>query len=172
MRHASRGLVPLVVIGLVIFAAACRQQPRPQAPLDTRAADEATIGNLDTEWSKTAATKDAAQFVSYFADDATFLPPNVPTMTRKEAIQKWASDLMANPGFTLSWEPTKVEASRGGDLGYTMGTYELTLTGPKKTPVTDHGKYLTVWKKQADGGWKVVADTFNSDLPAGGTSSH
>jgi hypothetical protein len=29
----------------------------------------------------------------------------------------------------------------------------------------DKGKYLTVWKKQADGSWKVLFDMFNSDLP-------
>ena len=75
---------------------------------------------------------------------------------------------MANPGFALSWQLTKAEASRGGDLGYTVGTYVLTLHDPKGEPVTDRGKYVTVWKKQADGSWKVAADIFNSDLPAAG----
>jgi len=32
-------------------------------------------------------------------------------------------------------------------------------------PVTDRGKLVEVWKKQADGKWKTVADIFNSDLP-------
>jgi ketosteroid isomerase-like protein len=32
--------------------------------------------------------------------------------------------------------------------------------------VTDQGKLVEVWKKQADGKWKTVADIFNSDLPA------
>jgi ketosteroid isomerase-like protein len=27
------------------------------------------------------------------------------------------------------------------------------------------GKFFDVWKKQADGSWKVVVSTFNSDLP-------
>jgi ketosteroid isomerase-like protein len=33
-------------------------------------------------------------------------------------------------------------------------------------PMTDKGKYLEVWKKQADGTWKCVVDMFNTDLPA------
>jgi ketosteroid isomerase-like protein len=38
------------------------------------------------------------------------------------------------------------------------------MTNPKtKKPATDKGKYLTVYEKQADGSWKAVADTFNSD---------
>jgi ketosteroid isomerase-like protein len=50
-----------------------------------------------------------------------------------------------------------------------MGTYSMTTSAPKgKKPVTDKGKYVTVFRKQADGTWKVVADVTNSDLPAAG----
>ena len=170
MRHASKGWILSILIGLAACLAACQQQP--QAPPDTRASDEAAIRDLDTQWSKATGGKSIEQFVSYFADDATFLPPNVAAITSKEGIQKWGSELMSNPGFAVTWQPSKAEVSRGGDLGYTLGTYELKLAGPKGKPVTDHGKYLTVWQKQADGGWKVVVDTFNSDLPAEGAASH
>jgi len=161
------------VIGLVAFLAACQPQAQqPAAAPDTRAADEAAIRNLDTQWSKAASEANVEQFVSFFADGASFLPPNQPTITTKEDIQKWATGLMTAPGFKVSWEPAKAVASRGGDLGYTVGTYELTMNNPKGKPVTDHGKYLTVWTKQADGSWKVAADTFNSDLPPEGASGH
>jgi ketosteroid isomerase-like protein len=171
MRHVSRGWILSILIGLAACLAACEQQ-QPQAPPETRAAEEAAIRDMDLQWAKATGMKNVDQFVAFFADGATFLPPNVPALTSKDAIQKWASGLMANPGFAVSWQPTKAEVSRGGDLGYTIGVYELKLNGPKGNPVSDHGKYLTVWEKQADGGWKVVADTFNSDLPAQGTASH
>jgi uncharacterized protein (TIGR02246 family) len=161
-----------ISFGLAIFVVACQQQPQqPPAPPDTRAADAAAIRNADAEWSKTATAKDAAQFTSYFAGDALFLPPNQSILKSKEEIQKFAVDFMASPGLAMAWQPTEAVASRGGDLGYTIGTYELTVNGPKGKPVTDRGKYLTVWKKQADGSWKVAVDTFNSDLPAEGTKA-
>jgi ketosteroid isomerase-like protein len=47
-----------------------------------------------------------------------------------------------------------------------MGTYQGTMNDAKGKPITDRGKYVTVWKKQADGNWKVVVDIFNSNLPA------
>lgn len=65
---------------------------------------------------------------------------------------------------TLPWQAAKVEVSRSGDLGYTIGTYEGTWTPPKGEAVKDRGKYLEVWKKQADGKWKCVADMYSSDL--------
>jgi ketosteroid isomerase-like protein len=58
-----------------------------------------------------------------------------------------------------------VKASKGGDMVYTIGTYTQTMTNPKtKKPMTDTGKYITIYTKQADGSWKAEADTFNSDL--------
>ena len=169
MRRLCIGWIFALAIGLATFMAACQQQPQePQAPPDTRAADEASLRNSDMQWSKAAGAKDVQQFVSFFADDGSLLPPNASLLATKEKIRTWASELMANPGFALSWQLTKAEASRGGDLGYTVGTYVLTLHDPKGEPVTDRGKYVTVWKKQADGSWKVAADIFNSGLPAAG----
>lgn len=173
MRRLAMGWILSSSLGLVVFMSACQQQPQPvQAPPDTRAGDETTIRDLDTQWSKTAAAKDVEGFVSFVADEGSLLPPNVPIQAGKEAIRKWASELMASPGFAVSWQPTKVEVSRGGDLGYTLGTYELTVNDPKGKPVTDRGKYVTTWKKQPGGSWKVVADVFNSDLPAAGAAKH
>lgn len=171
MRQASRGWILSILIALVACLAACEQQ-QPQAPPETRAADEASLRDVDLQWAKTADAMTADQFVAFFADDATLLPPNVPAMTSKEAIQRWMSELMASPGYALSWQPTKVGVSEGGDLGFTMGVYQLKLTGPNGKPVADHGKYLTVWRRQPDHSWRVVADTFNSDLPAEGAASH
>jgi len=156
-----------IPIGLLAFLVACTQAP-PPAPPDTRAADEATLRDLDTQWSKATAGKDAEGFVGFFADDAMLCPPNTPMLTGKDAIRKWATDMMANPGFAVGWKVTKAEAAGSSDLGYTIGTYELTLHDPKGKPVSDQGKYVTLWKKQADGTWKVAADIFNSDLPAAG----
>jgi uncharacterized protein (TIGR02246 family) len=156
----------LVIIGLAL---AC-QQPPPPSPPDTRAADERAIREADAAWAKAAAAKDVEAYLSFFADDALVLLANGPILTGKESIRKSASEMMATPGFAMSWQPTKAEASRGGDLAYTVGTYQSTLNDAKGKPVTDRGKYLTVWKKQPDGKWKAVADMGNSDLPAPGAA--
>jgi uncharacterized protein (TIGR02246 family) len=156
----------LVIIGLAL---AC-QQPPPPSPPDTRAADERAVREADAAWSKAVAAKDVEGYSSFLAEDALALQPNVPMLTGKESIRKYASELMATPGFAMSWQASKVEASRGGDLAYTVGTYQGTLNDAKGKPVTDRGKYMTVWKKQPDGKWKAVADMANSDLPAPGAA--
>lgn len=128
----SVGCVSHVVVwpcvGYVTLA--CQQKETP-APPDTRAEDERALRDLDAQWSKAAGAKDVEQFVSFFADDSSELPPNGPMLTGKEAIRKWASELTAMPGFSVSWQPTKAEVSRAGDIGYEIVKYQLTVNDPK-----------------------------------------
>jgi len=142
-------------LAIMLLASACSQ-----APADNRAADERTIRDLDSKWAAAANSSDLEASVSYYADDASLLPPNAPIASSKEAIRAVWKSLLA-PGVSVSWQPSKVEVARSGDLAYLRGTYEVALKGKS----VDTGKLIEVWKKQADGNWKVTADTFNSDLP-------
>ncbi|HTA95878.1 MAG TPA: DUF4440 domain-containing protein, partial [Verrucomicrobiae bacterium] len=58
---------------------------------------------------------------------------------------------------------SKVEVARSGDLAYDTGAYSFTRNDASGKPVTATGKYLVVWKKQADGKWKVIQDIDNRD---------
>jgi ketosteroid isomerase-like protein len=131
---------------------------------DTKA--EQALREADAAWSKAAESKDLDKTVSYYSDDATVLPPNAPAATTKEAIRKVWQDMLATPGFVISWKATKVEVAKSGDLGFVSGTYEVTMNDDSGKPVSEKGKYVEVWKKQADGKWKCGTDTWNSDLPA------
>jgi ketosteroid isomerase-like protein len=129
---------------------------------DTESA-RAALRSVDAQWAQTP--PDVERFVSFFAEDGTFLPPNAPAAKGKEAIRAFVSELVTRPGFAVNWQATEAGVSGAGDLGYTLGRYELRLNDPDGKPLTDRGKYVTVWKKQVEGAWKVVADIFNSDLP-------
>jgi uncharacterized protein (TIGR02246 family) len=150
----------LLILALVGLMCGCA----PQTALDTRQADERALRDTEAVWSKAASAKDLDGFVSYYADDAAMFLPNAPIVTGKDAIRKSTEEMFANPGFSLSFQTAKVEVSRGGDLAYTHGTYTMAMNDPKGKPVSDKGKYVTVYKRQADGKWKAVADIINSDL--------
>jgi uncharacterized protein (TIGR02246 family) len=148
---------------MLSIAVACQPQ-QPTTP-DTRAADEAALKAADEAWAKAAASKDVDKTVAYYSDDATVLPPNSPSVTGKDQIRAIWKSMIEPAGSTIGWKVTKAEVAKSGDLGYVSGTYEMTDMSTGK-PVNDRGKYLEVWKKQADGSWKCVADMFSSDLPA------
>jgi uncharacterized protein (TIGR02246 family) len=155
-----RGLF-LLVIGLFFLAVGCQRQ----APVDTRAADERAIRTADAACLKAAQARETEGMLSCYAEDASWLPPNAPVLTGKEAIRTGWSQLLASPGFAINWQITKLQVSRSGDLAYALYSYELTTQGPDAKPITDRGKDMAVWSKQPDGGWKIVADMYNSDQP-------
>jgi ketosteroid isomerase-like protein len=140
-----------VVAVLVLFAAGCG----PSANVEQ---ERNTLLALDREWSQS--TKDTDKFLSYFAPDASAYPQGMPVSTGIAAIRETFATMSSMPGFSLSWTPTKADVSAAGDLGYTVGTYEMSMTG-----ASEKGKYVTTWKKQPGGEWKAVEDIFNADTP-------
>lgn len=111
----------------------------------------------DREWSQ--AVKDTDTFMSFFASEASAYQPGMPIVVGTDAIRKTFTEVASSPGFSLQWTANKADVGASGDLGYTAGTYEMTMSGAR-----EKGKYVTVWKKE-DGQWKAMEDIFNADAP-------
>ena len=124
---------------------------------------KAALMEADKAWAQT--TTDAEKLMTYFAPDAALSPQGMPVAQGTDAIRQAITGMMAMPGFALTWEAAKADVGASGDLGYTAGAYTLTVNDATGTPMTEKGKYVTVWKKQADGTWKVEQDIFNADAP-------
>jgi ketosteroid isomerase-like protein len=71
-------------------------------------------------------------------------------------------DEQQRAGGTLNWRPVYADAAESGDLGFSVGDYVFTGRGTTGTVVQRFGKYLTIWKKQADGDWRFVVDGGNT----------
>jgi ketosteroid isomerase-like protein len=160
MHPFLRNAVVAALAACFAFLAACSQQPAP-AP-DTRAADEAAIKAASDEWAKVLLAKDLEKTLSYYADEASMFPPSMPIVTGPDGRRKAWAAFFALPDLVLSAKGTKFEAAKSGDIAYEIGTFQQSFTD-KGQPVKAAGKYVVVWKKQANGQWKAVADIFNTD---------
>ncbi len=116
---------------------------------------------VDKAWSESVDDTDA--FISFFADGAHFMPFGAP-LAQGDAIRTTWEGLVSMPGFGIEWQATAAEVAVSGDIGYTIGTFELTAE-QDGTAMRTEGKFLTVWRKQADGSWKVQVDCFNANGP-------
>jgi len=122
-----------------------------------------TLTHLDDAWSKAAATRNADSVASFYAVDATAYPPSAPIAVGQAAAREvWAAGF-ADSTYAISWTTVHAGVSKGGDLGYTAGTYQESYRGSDGNPVTVQGKYLCVWARQADGSWKATNDMWNAD---------
>lgn len=145
---------------IALMAVACNQSP------DTHDADVQAIKADETQWNLDYAARDLDKIVSHYTDDAVLMAPGTPASSGKAAIHDAMKQMVADPTLALKFQASKVDVAKSGDLGYTQGSYTLTLTDPQtKQLINDHGSYVTVYRKQADGTWKAVSDIASSDMP-------
>jgi ketosteroid isomerase-like protein len=148
------------VLGAVLAVGAVNI--RAQRP-DPNLAAAAAIMKADADFNQAVADRDLKRFLSFVGEPATFNGGTPDEVHSRDAIAKdWARYFQAN-GPRLTWKPTKGEILGHGDLGYTVGSWELRAApaGGQAAAVT-RGNYLTVWRKQADGAWRVSFDTGSS----------
>ena len=122
----------------------------------------AELRATDSAWS--ASTNDADAFAGFVAPNGSIMPPNAPAVVGTGNVRDWIAGMMAMPDFSVSWQVSSVDVAASGDIGYTTGTYDMSMRGPDGMPIKDHGKYLTVWTHTPDGTWKAQYDQFNSDI--------
>jgi uncharacterized protein (TIGR02246 family) len=135
-------------------------------PADTHAADVKAITNEEAQWNQDYAAKDLEKIVSHYADDGVLIVSGVPPSNGKDAIRSALQQMIADPAMTLTFKAAKVDVAKSGDLGYSQGSYQLTVTDPvSHKVVNDHGSYVTTYRKQANGAWKAVADIAASEVP-------
>jgi uncharacterized protein (TIGR02246 family) len=164
MMSSRSKLLSFAALLATALAAACAEQTakQPAPPPDTRKADEATIRAASAEWSKAAAAKDLDKSVSYYAEDAVYLTDKGAMVNGKNSIRMVWKDVVAPTAPTLTFATSYVEVARSGDIAYEYGTYKENSEVKKGKPKEEKGKYVAVWKKQKDGGWKVALDIDNT----------
>ncbi len=121
--------------------------------------------DADRAFAEATARRGVEGWTSFFAPGGVMLPLNGPLVEGHPAIREQMRRSLGYPGFRLSWEPLRAELSDSGDLGYTIGRFEASTLRNGERVVLQRGKYLSVWRKQADGTWKVEADISNPGEP-------
>jgi ketosteroid isomerase-like protein len=168
MKRARFALGLLILVSAVAVLN-CRVSATAGRTSDSKGSDIAkdveSLRATDLAWSEAAARKDLDGVVAFMTDDGETLAPNEPAAAGKAAVKAGWESLLNLPDLKIQWEPTRVEVANSSEIGYTRGTWTMSFTGPDGKPVSDHGKYLEVWKK-IDGKWKCSSDMYSSDVPA------
>ena len=135
-------------------AAAPRTMSKDAVLAEAKAADSA-FSELSTKEGMGKA------FIAYAAEDAILLGGPAGLFGREAIAQAYTPFTLDK--IDLRWEPVLGDAAASGDLAYTVGRAVATGKNAEGKPETDHVKYLTVWRRQADGQWRYVTDGGNSN---------
>jgi ketosteroid isomerase-like protein len=156
-----------------------QNQPRGIDPLHTTAAVSGSLLtqptltpgavfliDLERQFAADVAQGGGKAFASWFADDAVSLGNGRAPRLGHAAI---ASDATWDPAvYQLTWTPTAAQMGPSNDMGFTWGQYEGRSRDAHGKPVVVSGRYITVWKKQPDGHWRVALDASADEPPATG----
>ena len=162
-----KALARLCGAAVVAFTmSACNQAPPPAAP-DTHDADVKALTDFEAQWIQDYAANNLDKALANYADNAVLIAPGTEAVQGKDAITAEMKGMAKDPAFSLQFQTKNVDVSKSGDVGYTWGTYQMTATDPATHKVMhDHGSYVTVYRKQADGSWKAVEDIASSGVPS------
>jgi uncharacterized protein (TIGR02246 family) len=128
------------------------------AGVDLSAEAVAAVQAASDAWALTAAESDLEAFLGYYTDDAVVMFEQADDLAGIDAIRGAMTEAMGDPNFDLAFAADRIEAAASGDLAWEHGTWSMTVTGEDGEPATVDGTYLSVWRKEADGTWKCVAD--------------
>ena len=121
--------------------------------------DIQNIRELSNQFAKNIVARDYEGLANLYTEDAVFMPPG-PTATGRSEIRKWMEAFPPASKFELQID----EIDGQDDLAYVRGHFHMVMHPEgAPEPVEDHGKYVEVRRKQADGSWLMSVDTFNSN---------
>jgi ketosteroid isomerase-like protein len=151
-RHA---LIP-AILGLT----GCANGPPPVS----QAKDLAAISAYNERYLKAINAGDVATLSALTVEDHIMMIPNRPILAGKANNDDANKRAAAQFDIRETWQPLDTVVS--GDLAYQRGTFGTTVT-PKSGGVsrTSDGKFLRIYRRQKDGSWTMVIDSFSSDRP-------
>jgi ketosteroid isomerase-like protein len=122
--------------------------------------------DLEARFARDVAQRGGAAFADWFAPDGVALGNGQAPEVGLVAIMKDSN--WSPKDYQLTWTPTEATMGPSGDIGYTWGHFEGHSKDANGNPVTTSGRYITIWRKQADGNWKVVLDVGSNEPASAG----
>jgi len=148
-----------IVICVALALGACGG---PSTPEFGRA-DADNIRKLAQDFASAYNAKDAAKVTTFFAGNATHMPPNSSPIRGHESISSYFENRFAEGATDLALEHRDIAGH--GPLAYASGSYSLRLVPPQGgRGRRDRGKYVWILRNMA-GNWRLEYTIFSSDLP-------
>jgi len=110
----------------------------------------------------------AEGYASFMLPNGRLMPPEAPTVLGREAIAAFVAGFTDMPEYRFRWEHPDVTVSAGGDMAYSIGTYNGGGKDPEGNLIEFEGKLLHIWHRQPDDSWKTAVAIRNTDEPVAG----
>ncbi|HAS73726.1 MAG TPA: hypothetical protein DCS67_06240 [Clostridiales bacterium UBA8960] len=123
--------------------------------------DGLELFEVEKEFCIATALEGAVGWARYFAEDGKMLTKSGKTIDGKTNIENAMKPLFSLDQIRFEWQPINAELSMDKTLGYTYGQYTREYLSPDKEKICETGMYMSIWRKQADGSWRIAIDGGN-----------
>jgi ketosteroid isomerase-like protein len=147
--------LPLVFLLCFTFGCQKAEEVAEEPAVDIEVEKEAILA-VDATLKEAMQAKDINRGMSVFADDAVRMAGNDTFFYDIDGIKQWLLDFFEN-GLYPNWEAAKVVVSQSGDLAYALLKLDHTRVNEDETVEHINLGTFSVYKKQLDGSWKIVA---------------
>lgn len=145
----------LLLVALLMPLAAIAAEPEA-APAFDRAARVEEVRQAELAFARSVIENRPDRFAAAIADDAVFVGAAV-SRGRAAIVEAWQG-YFAEGRPQFEWHPEVVEVSVDGELGLSRGPWTIRTKGPDGREVELSGTFNSVWRRQADGSWRVLFD--------------
>ena len=163
-------IIPLII--LLCFTFSCQkgeevaeavksEQEEPKEVMDLAQVRQ-LIEEANVKFGDAVRSGDAAAIATFYTEDARLLPPNSEIIMGREGIEVfWGGGLQMGIKDAIL---TTVEVLDMGGMICEIGKYDITIQPEGQEAIKDNGKFVVIWKKAADGTWKLHVDIWNTSL--------
>jgi uncharacterized protein (TIGR02246 family) len=127
--------------------------------------DKQEVKRLARQFEAAFKRGDFATMASFYADGATFMPEGNEAVRGRRGIQQFWQAAHEQRGVKeVTINVHQVESS--ADMAYEVGSATVQIQPPEGHTITDSLRYVVIWKRQADGMWRIAVDISNRSAPA------
>jgi ketosteroid isomerase-like protein len=128
----------------------------------SHADDVAALNRLQSQVDSAIIARDTERYLTFLTEDAVLMPPNGPAVSGKEAIRSW-NQAMSRQFQIRDYASHDNELVIAGKWAFRRASVDWTLVPAEGgRPIRDRGKYIILYRRQADGSWRVARDIWNS----------
>lgn len=145
---------------LLLAAAACAPPAKATEtpPVDPVALKDA-IQAREKEWSAAFLAGNAAGVAALYSEDAVSIQPAGDSWSGRAAIEKGEQAQLDTLAVTAREDIAEEVISVGANFAVEVGHYSYQATSKtNKQPRASSGRYMVLWRKDADGVWRLLRD--------------
>jgi uncharacterized protein (TIGR02246 family) len=145
-------IITWVIAALLQIAPRAVPSPAP-VPADARAA----IARANDDWLGAMQRQDAKALVEPYAEDGVFVLATGRAVTGRTAIEQLMRERFRTGGRIVGGKLRQDDLVTAGSMIYEWGHAELEVASPSgQAPTQPIGRYLTVWKADGAGNWRII----------------